>query len=179
MTSATHTPNDALVERAESLFRSHADAVFNVAFRVVWSAADAEDVVQSTFVKAITRGSQLRDSSRERPWMLQIAYREALTVIRRRRDVPVDPNELPEQVSTRAGPETTMEAAEVAGQVTAALGRLAHEERAAVVLRDIEGLSMAEVAEVLGVGLSAAKMRVHRGRGSLRLLLREVATDAV
>jgi len=52
-----------------------------------------------------------------------------------------------------------------------ALLALNHDERMAVVLRDVEQLAMAEVAAVLEIGLSAAKMRVHRGRQSLRILI--------
>lgn len=180
MTNTAHNlAIDELVRRAELLFRSHVDGVYNVAFRVVWNAADAEDVVQATFVKAILRGDQLRDQSRERRWILQIAYREALTVVRRRREVPVDPVMVPELVCDRPGPAAVALAAEDARAVTLALAGLNTDERAAVVLRDIEGLPMNEVAEVLGVGLSAAKMRVHRGRAALRTTLPEVAGDAV
>lgn len=170
---------DLLVGRVEALFHAHVDAVYNVAFRVVWNAADAEDVVQSTFVKAITRGLQLRDRARERPWLLQIAYREALAVLRRRRDVPVAPELMPEAASEATGPESVAVATDVAQIVERAMGGLNTDERAAVVLRDVEGLSMADVAEVLGVGLSAAKMRVHRGRASLRVSLMDGGVDGV
>lgn len=100
-------------------------------------------------------------------------------MLRRRRDVPFDPAELPGTVSAAPGPEAVMEAGEFARLVSDALGRLRDDERAAVVLRDVEGLPMAEVAAVLGVGLSAAKMRLHRARGLLRVMLREVTVDAV
>ena len=94
----------AALRLVEELFVIHVDAVFNVAYRVVWSRPDAEDVVQATFIKAFTRLDQLRDRARIRPWLLQVAYREAITVIRRRRDVPVDPAKLPEQARHRSRP---------------------------------------------------------------------------
>ena len=160
----------SLHQRVERLFRAHVDAVFNVAYRVLWSRADAEDAVQTTFVKAFTRIDQLEDPDRERPWLLQIAYRESIAIVRRRRAQPVDPSELPETVDQQT-PENTAVSGEVVRIINAALLELGEAERMAVVLRDIEELPMAEVANVLGVGLSAAKMRVHRGRQSLRLLL--------
>ena len=158
----------ALYERIEALFSEHVDAVFNVAYRVLWNRDDAEDVAQVTFVKAFLRLHQLEDQTKVRPWLLQVAYREAITVLRRRRDVPVDPNDLPVETSAMKGPEETAVARAMATQISAALMTLDTDERMAVVLRDVEELPMREVAEVLGIGLSAAKMRVHRGRQSLR-----------
>lgn len=161
----------AVLRRLESLFVGNVDAVFNVAYRVLWNTADAEDVVQQTFVKALTRLDQLRDSSRERPWLLRVAYREAIAVVRRRRELPTDPVDLPITIAADSCPLETAVAADIAGVVHRALEQMNKEERMAVVLRDVEDLPMRDVAEVLGIGLSAAKMRVHRGRSSLRQLL--------
>ena len=162
---------EALSQRIESLFREHVDAVYNVAYRVVWNRSDAEDVVQAAFIKAFTRLDQLEDSGRLRPWLLQISYREALSVLRRRRDVPTDPMDFPETARSTDSPEDAAVAADVAGLIGQALRSLDDNERLAVVLRDVEELPMREVAEVLEISLSAAKMRVHRGRQSLRQLL--------
>ncbi len=164
-------PTGSLHAKIESLFREHVDAVYNVAYRVLWNSADAQDVVQSAFVKAFTRLDQLQDGSRARPWLLQITYREAITVVRRRRDVPTDPMEMPETEASAHGPDDQAIAHSIAEQIAEALLQLREDERMAVVLRDVEELSMREVAEVLEVGLSAAKMRVHRGRSELRRLL--------
>ncbi len=166
--AAEDSAASGLRHRIETLFVAHVEAVYNVAHRVLWNRADAEDVTQRTFVKAITRGEQLRDTRRVRPWLLQIAYREAITVLRQRRDVPTDPGELPETPVLDAAPDDAAVASDVRSIVGAALARLSPDERMAVVLRDVEGLPMNDVADVLGVGVSAAKMRVHRGRASLR-----------
>lgn len=155
----------------ELLFTQNVDAVFNVAYRVLWRRADAEDVVQQTFLKVILRLDQLRDAERVRPWLLQIAYREAISVLRSRRDVPTDPTELPETQDPRAGPAEVVVLSEVARTVQGALDAMDPDERLAVVLRDVEQLPMRDVADVLGIGLSAAKMRAHRGRASLRLAM--------
>lgn len=164
-------PVGSLHVRIEALFRAHVDAVYNVAYRVLWNASDAEDVVQAAFVKAFTRLDQLEDQAKTRPWLLQIAYREAITIVRRRRDVPTDPTEMPETTSDDHGPDEQAIARTVADQISQALAQLPEDERMAVVLRDVEELPMREVAEVLEIGLSAAKMRVHRGRAELRRLL--------
>lgn len=163
--------SSALARRVEELFVAHVDGVYNVAYRVVWNPTDAEDVVQTTFVKAFLRLDQLADPNKVRPWLLQVAYRESITVLRRRRDVVMDPTDLPGRPCGRPGPAEAAVASAVAAQLAEALLRLRPDERLAVVLRDVEGLPMRDVAEVLGIGLSAAKMRVHRGRQALRLLL--------
>lgn len=161
------------IERITELFERHADSVFHVAWRILWSAADAEDVTQTTFVRAFTRLEQLRDHGRARPWLLQIAYHSALEVVRRRRDVPTDPAELPD----RPAPHTTEQIADrraTAALLHAAVDGLPGTLRVAFVLRDVEGLSTLDVADALGIGESAAKMRIARAREQLRLALEGV-----
>lgn len=180
MTTFSGDTASALETRIEELFLAHVDAVFNVAHRVLWNRADAEDVVQATFVKAFTRLGQLNNADRVRPWLLQVGYREAISVLRRRRDIPVDPHDAPEHASQAPGPEQRAVLSSIADELSRALEDLNRDERMAVVLRDVEELSMREVAEVLGIGVSAAKMRVHRGRQSLRISLeRRNISDAL
>lgn len=169
--AANRTSASSAIEEFEGLFVDNVDAVFNVAYRVLWNRSDVEDVVQRTFVKAVTRLRQLRDGERVRPWLLQVAYRESIAVIRLRREIPTDPSEMPEDESWAEGPENAAVAAEATRILNDAMAKMESDERLAVVLRDVEQLSMREVAGVLGVGLSAAKMRVHRGRASLRILI--------
>jgi RNA polymerase sigma-70 factor (ECF subfamily) len=97
------------------------DAVFNVAQRLLWNRADAEDVVQTTFLKALTRIDQLRDNERVRPLLLQIAYRDAIALLRRRRDRPTDPSLLPEHAATQPGPSDIAIAFDMARIVTLTL----------------------------------------------------------
>ncbi len=168
---ANVAPASEVLGAVETLFVANVDAVFNVAFRILWNRADAEDVVQQSFLKALSRLGQLRDAGSARPWLLQIAYRESITVMRSRREVPTDPHELPEAAATGSDPAECTVAAELAHIVSGALQRMHADERMAVVLRDVEQLPMTEVAKITGVGLSAAKMRVHRGRAALRTII--------
>ncbi|MFV1991020.1 MAG: RNA polymerase sigma factor, partial [Acidimicrobiales bacterium] len=111
-----------------------------------------------------------------RAWLYRIAYREAIAVLRRRRDTPFDPADLPEQADL-ATPESEFVANELAAVLAGAIERLPMSLRAAFVLRDVEGLSMADVAFTLDIGQSAAKMRVHRARTQLRTDLEDVLND--
>jgi len=173
-----NTPSEradrSIVEWVEELFGAYVNGVFNVAYRVVWNHSDAEDIVQATFVKAFARIGQLKDPSKARSWLFQVAYREAISVVRQRRSVPVDPNDLTVTPSTGVSPADHSVSVAVVAEISAAMQRLNSDERIAVVLRDVEDMPMKHVAEVLGIGLSAAKMRVHRGRQNLRVML----TDA-
>lgn len=153
------------------LFEANVDAAFSVAYRLVWNRADAQDVVQNAFVKAAHGREQLRDASKARSWLLSITYREALMVLRARRDVPTDPIDLPEHATARLDPADLVVQHELAGVIRAAIDRLPEALRTAFVLRDVEELPMGDVAEVLEIGMSAAKMRVARARESLRIAL--------
>lgn len=156
------------------LFESHADAVFNVAYRVTWNAADAEDVVQESFVSAFVHREDLRDRSKARPWLLAIAYRRSLMLLRGRRSYPAEPISFERHTGPSADPIDVVVQNELGAVVRQAIGRLPERLRAAITLRDAEGLSLQEVAEILDIGLSAAKMRVARGREQLRIELEGV-----
>ncbi len=164
---------DEPVEWLAELFHDNVDAAFNVAYRLVWNRADAHDVVQSAFVKAARARHQLLDPARARGWLLSITYREALMVLRSRRDVPTDPVELADRGGLAPDPADVSLAGELAEIIRDAIDRLPDGVRTALVLRDVEEVPMAEVADVLGIGLSAAKMRVARAREMLRIDLRE------
>lgn len=156
----------------EALFEEHVGAVYNVAFRVLFSNADAEDAVQQTFIKAYTKLDDLRKPGSARAWLLQIAYREAIGIIRRNKELTLDPDKINDHDTLTSPDPIDAVVAQTTSEIVAqALASMKEDERIAVVLRDIEDLPMNQVAEVLEVGLSAAKMRVHRGRQYLRVHL--------
>ena len=166
------TSQSSELELLEKLFHEHIRAVYNVAFRVLFNRADAEDIVQQTFIKAYQKLSTLRKIESARAWLLQIAYRDSISLIRKNREVSIDPNTIAEpQEALSDDPAEAILSNELAGQIEATLAEMKPDERIAVVLRDIEGLPMNQVANVLNINLSAAKMRVHRGRQFLRVAL--------
>ena len=164
LTPAVH---EWLVEQ----FAHTVHAAYNLAARVVGNHHDALDVVQSAFVQAALHHHQLRDSRQSRSWLLGIVYREALMVLRRRRDVPTAPGDLPDGAQPFADPADVLVQRDLAALIDAAVRRLPEPLRVAFVLRDVEELPMREVAQALDIGESAAKMRVARARESLRVAL--------
>ena len=168
MQNATVAPTltPAVREWLIELFERTAQAGYHLALRVVWNHDDALDVVQSAFVQAALHHHQLRD-----PQLLGIVYREALTVLRRRREVSTAPSNLVETAQPDADPADVLALSDLRALISAAVGALPEPLRVAFVLRDVEELPMREVAEVLAIGESAAKMRVARARESLRVTL--------
>jgi len=156
------------------LFERHVEAVFHVAYRVTWNAADAEDVVQESFVRAFLHREDLRDPQRARSWLLAIAYRQALMLLRARKDSPADPASLETDPDRGADPLEAVLHQERAALVRRAIDGLTDDLRAAVVLRDAAGLPLRDVEQILGIGLSATKMRVARAREQLRTELEGV-----
>jgi RNA polymerase sigma-70 factor (ECF subfamily) len=156
------------------LFEANVGAAFNVAYRITWSRADALDVVQDAFIKAMRRADQLREPAKERSWLLAITYREALSMLRSRRDVATDPSDFDGLSGRAEDPADVVARHELAALIDAAIMRLAEPLRTAFVLRDVEELPIADVAEILGIGLSASKMRVARAREQLRVALEGV-----
>ncbi len=154
------------------MFEANVDSAFNVAYRIVWNTTDAQDVVQTAFISAWGKLDQLRDPSRVRSWLLSITYREALTVLRRRRDVLTGPADFERVIANSLGPEDMALERDRARLIDAAIRSLPVRLRIAFILRDVEELPMAEVASVLDIGESAAKMRVARAREVLRQALK-------
>ncbi len=179
------TPEHDLIERAREgdqaafgeLVMAHAERVQGALRRFGLGAGDADDVAQEVFLRAWRGLDRFQERSSFSTWLYRIAFNEAQRRLARRtlpRAEPAPDGEdpvvsLPE--SLEAGPDARALAREFQRKLEDALDQLPQEWRAAVVLRDIEGLSTHDAAEVAGVGEAAFKSRLHRGRMQLRALL--------
>jgi RNA polymerase sigma-70 factor (ECF subfamily) len=172
MTVANTT--DTVDRPISRLFNEFADAIYTLGYRIVGDRHLAEDVVQETFIKVISALPTYRGEGPIGGWIYRIGYREAITVTRKRRENPVDPTtyqvvSVPSDVSVEADVLNL----ELIAQLDDAMSHLSEPVRAAFTLRDIQGLSTAEVAAVLQVSESAVKMRLARAREALRVQLKE------
>ncbi|MGN6168293.1 MAG: RNA polymerase sigma factor, partial [Solirubrobacteraceae bacterium] len=148
---------DALVRRYEA-------RVYRVALRVLGNPSDAQDAVQEAFVQAWQSLGRLRADGAFAGWLYRITTSRCADLLGARR--PAEPLES-SAVSSDPGPARLAELADEQEALKRAIVRLPFDQRAALVLREFAGLSYEEVAEVLGVSLSAVKGRLYRARGEL------------
>jgi RNA polymerase sigma factor (sigma-70 family) len=150
-------------EAVDALYRRHGTEVYRYAFAVLGNRADAEDVTQTTFLNAyrsLEQGVQPRKPSN---WLLTIASN---AIKQRFRQEQVRPRtvELDERT---AGAEVLEEDGPTVGELLAALSKIPPQQRQAIVLREFEGRSYAEIAEILGVTTGALETLLFRARRSL------------
>ena len=153
-----------------ALIDEHAEAVFRVANGILHNPTQAEDAVQETMIKAWRSLPKFRGDSSMRSWILRIGHNTAISMLRRRRDQVMAPADLPETIGG------TDPARSIAAMADLALMRQALDDmdelsRSVVVLREVEGLSYAEIANTLDVPISTVKTRLLRARQALQNVL--------
>lgn len=145
------------------LMRRHEGLVFSVCMRMLTDRDLALDATQDVFVSFFRKAGQFRGESAVSTWLYRIAVNTCLDTLRKARRRPIEA--LPEHYdaadfSAGAG----FVAVELRPEIEKAIGSIPIEFRAAVVLSDAHGLSLAEVAEILGVPVGTVKSRVFRAR---------------
>ena len=174
---------DARAERADSgeafslVVEEHADFAYNVAYRMLRNVEDAEDAVQEAFISAYRAFHRFKGQSKVSTWLYRIVVNACLMKIRKEKSRS---NYLTETGYNDAviqdwgnDPEQAAIDGELRDVVESGLAWLSPDLRAAVVLRDVQGLTTEEGAVALGLSVSAFKSRVHRGRVLLRKRLQE------
>jgi RNA polymerase sigma-70 factor, ECF subfamily len=172
-------------ERAEfaRLVETYSGVIYRLAIKMLEDPQDAEDVLQETFMKAYRHISSFDGRSKVSTWLYRIATNEALMLIRRRKNLPVsldEPLDLQDHeaqpvqiVDWCCLPEEDLMSSEARSYLDHAINTLSASLRAVFVLREVEGLSTLETAEVLGLSEMAVKTRLSRARMRLRELLSE------
>jgi RNA polymerase sigma-70 factor, ECF subfamily len=147
----------------ERLYRRHVADVYHYALAVLRNPADAEDVTQTTFLNALRAYERGERPKAEQNWLIAIAHnvcRQRFRQSQRRpREVSLD-----EDVADRIVDDE----APTADDIRRALGQLAFNQRAALVMRELEGRSYADIAEILGVSAGAVETLLFRARRALR-----------
>jgi RNA polymerase sigma-70 factor, ECF subfamily len=156
-------------------------SVYNVSYGILADRADAADVTQEVFLKAFRGISGFRHGSSLKTWLYRIAIRESLNHRRWwhrhcRNEVSIDASlrddgSVAQVEDVGATPYETLASSETQTAVRNALTELPEVYRSAVILRDLEGLSYEEVAEVLETSVGTVKTRILRGRRALKALL--------
>jgi RNA polymerase sigma-70 factor (ECF subfamily) len=174
---------DVLVQRArtgdmeafEELVMRHADRLFATLRSFGLDELEAHEVAQETFLRAWRALPGFEGRARFFTWLYRIAFNEAQRLLARRPPAGLlvsselaSVDDLPDR---EPGPAARLETEELRVTLRRALSEIPIELRAAVVLRDVEGLSTRDAASVLELGEAAFKSRLHRGRLALRSLL--------
>jgi RNA polymerase sigma-70 factor (ECF subfamily) len=169
----------------EALTNRYEQRVYSLALRMLRQEQDAEDVTQQTFLSALESLSGFRGEASFSTWLLRIAAHAALKVIRKRKGLPTVSLEEtteeadgfskvphPEYIADwRQSPEELAHRNEVRRLLDEALALLDEKHRLVFLLRDVEGLSVKETADALGLSEANTKVRLLRARLQLRELL--------
>ncbi|HLZ00403.1 MAG TPA: sigma-70 family RNA polymerase sigma factor [Candidatus Angelobacter sp.] len=176
----------ALVQAAKSgdleafsqLVKRYDRNIFRIAQHITHNEEDAQDVVQEAFLKAYTNLEQFQGNSKFYTWLVRIAVNEALMKLRRRRsdktvsideDVETEDGSMPREVADWSpNPEQLYGQSELGDILKKTIQGLPPGFRTVFVLRDVEGLSTEETAEMLGLSVPAVKSRLLRARLQLR-----------
>jgi RNA polymerase sigma-70 factor (ECF subfamily) len=164
-------------EAFRSLVEQHSRYVFSVAYRLTGSAEDAEDVVQTTFLKAFRQLSRFEARADFRTWLHKIAMNCSIDLVRSRRYREVQGRDDWEAGLAEAtpgvspGPDRLLLSSEIRDRVRDGLAQLTASERVAFTLRHVEGLSIREVATAMGLKTEAAKNSIFRAVKKMRTAL--------
>ena len=165
------------------LFDRYSDKVYRLAVSLLKDEIEAEGVVQDAFLRLIERLDQFEGRSNLGTWLYRIAYNLSVDRLRKRKpdlvleDEPED-GRLPapvQLVDWTQWPEQMLSDAEVTAELDKAIAALPEKFRVVFILREVEGLSTQETANITGLSLSATKVRLHRAR----LFLREQLTQSL
>lgn len=153
------------------LIRRYQDLLYRHAERMTGRADDAEDVVQATFIKAHRSLRSCRNPDRVGAWLFRIGTNACKDFLKSRRRSTVPLDEVPGIQAEDSDPERAVLLGSVGDEIERALRSLPDEQREAFLMKHVEGWSYTDMAECLGVSISALKMRVHRAREELQILL--------
>lgn len=167
----------------EELLRTHGGRLLAVARRLLSNEEDARDAVQEAFLNAFKNIDRFEGGSLLSTWLHRIVVNVSLMKLRRRKRKPEesldhllpafnDKGHFVERFASMDEPvDERLSRLEDQAAVRAAIDRLPDQYRTVLLLRDIEGMGTAEVADKLGITANAAKLRLHRARQALRTLM--------
>ncbi len=161
-------PGLELLERQNRFVSEHLRRIFVQIYRIVRNAADAQDLTQEAFIKALQHQDQLKDEQKAAHWLSRIATNTAIDFMRRSgRATFCEIEDAPES-HTSETPEQLLLRSEQRNYLEDGLRLLRARERAALILRDVEGLPAEEVAKQLNCSKATVRSHIANGRTKFR-----------
>jgi RNA polymerase sigma-70 factor, ECF subfamily len=173
--SVLEEPAIAIPDELDKTFRTHHSLVFRTAYRITGNAGDAEDVLQTVFLRLLGRDRKADALENPESYLRRAAVNAALDVIRSRQAAQTVP--LPEEPSGLMQTEPVQNAFGLRHALSRAMGRLKPRPAEIFVLRFLEGLSNRQIAQTLGISQVLVAVIVHRTRQQLRKELRPYLGD--
>jgi len=171
-------------QQFDILFQQHEKGIFNLIYRMVGDYEDAVDLTSQTFLHALRGFDQFRGESQAYTWLYRIAMNLCKNHFRKRDrearyqfvslDAPIyaDDEEIGRDIEDSSlSPERMLEGQELQDLIQQAIMQLSSDLRTVIILRDVQGLSYQESAEITGCSVEAVKSRIFRARGFLRKVL--------
>jgi len=164
----------------EELVLKYQDRIYNLCRHMLGNAHDAQDAAQDTFIKAYQNLKKFRPGSSLYTWIYRIAVNTCLDHKKRPFFTSLFRNSgegeefIVEQVSEAPSPERLYESKQTGAIIQRSLKRLSPKLRTIIILKEIEGLSYEEIAEVLEISVGTVKSRISRAREELRELIKKI-----
>lgn len=161
----------------EEIFRAYADYVFNLTLRMIRSREDAEEVTQEVFIMVHRNLRNFKGQSSLKTWIYRIAVNATLNYLKKERVVRTKTVEYDEEVYAYPGKDeqTVRNTKEYNERViNALLAELTPDQRACILLRNMDGLTYEEIAQALNIDMNAVRSRIKRARLKLIAVKKEV-----
>ncbi|MBR2852240.1 MAG: sigma-70 family RNA polymerase sigma factor, partial [Anaerotignum sp.] len=162
----------------EELILKHEKIVYNVALRMMNHSEDAKDISQEVFLKAYRSLGNFDERSQFSTWLYRITHNTCIDEMRKRKgkqsysleeELENEEGSMQRQIADEGDtPEESLLREEQKSEILQALDTLSEEHKAAVILRDVKGLSYEEIAEILELSLGTVKSRISRARNQLK-----------
>ncbi len=168
------------------IVRLYHPALFRLANRLLRNADDAQEVVQESFLAAYEGMAKFKGQSQLRTWLMSITYNKAVDRLKKvirdnwyiagdleKADLWENVDSVTKFTDWRGNPEQNFETAEIRETLEKALSKVPAESKAVFELRDVQGLTSKEVADALGIGEGAVRVRLHRVRQYLMVAMQD------
>ncbi|MFV2060236.1 MAG: RNA polymerase sigma factor [Gammaproteobacteria bacterium] len=166
-------------DRFESVVRPHINALYQTAYRFCGNQADAEDLIQDLLLKLYPKYDEMLKIENLKSWMSRVLYHLYIDTIRqndRRPDISaeIDPDTVLDELNTNgSSPEIELSNLLIQKDIYSAMQNLNANQKALVVLHDIEEYTLPELSKMLETPVGTLKSRLHRARASLRETLQK------